>query len=134
MAEEEKTKEGAVQPAVEPAGAQPAVEAAPEAQHNKLLLAWKAPEFISHPKGKRWFLTAGIITLVLIAYALYTNSATMAIVFIVLAGVLILLSSHWAAAGSLYEYYTSASTETLKTETREMGIEAICRNGWNKQV
>ena len=40
---------------------------------------------------------------------------------IVLAGVLIILSGQWAAAGSLYEYYTSASTETLKTETREMG-------------
>ena len=42
---------------------------------------------------------------------------------IVLAGVLIILSGQWAAAGSLYEYYTSAATETLKTETREMGKE-----------
>ena len=110
MAEEEKTKEGAVQPAVEPAGTQPAVEAAPEAQHNKLLLAWKAPEFISHPKGKRWFLTAGIITLALIAYALYTNSATMAIVFIVLAGV----------------YYLTHNQEAkiIDVEIRELGIFA----------
>jgi len=37
------------------------------------------------------------------------------------AGVLIILSSQWAAAGSLYGYYASASTETLKTETEEMG-------------
>lgn len=42
---------------------------------------------------------------------------------IVLAGVLIILSGQWAAAGSLYEYYTSAPTKTLKTETREMGKE-----------
>ena len=42
---------------------------------------------------------------------------------IVLAGVLIILSGQWAAAGSLYEYYTSAATETLKTETKGMGKE-----------
>jgi len=42
---------------------------------------------------------------------------------IVLAGVLIILTGQWAAAGSLYEYYTSASTETLKTETKGMGKE-----------
>lgn len=59
----------------------------PGAHHNKLLLEWKAPEFISHPKGKRWFLLAGLLIVALIVYALYTDSATMAIVFIVLAGV-----------------------------------------------
>ncbi len=59
----------------------------PGAHHNKTILAWKAPEFISHPKSKTWFLVAGTIILALIAYALYTDSATMAIVFIVLAGV-----------------------------------------------
>lgn len=40
---------------------------------------------------------------------------------IVLAGALSLLTSQWAAADSLYEYYTSAPTETLKAETGEMG-------------
>ncbi len=59
----------------------------PGSHHNKALLVWKAPEFISHPKTKTWFLVAGTIILALIAYALYTDSATMAIVFIVLAGV-----------------------------------------------
>ena len=59
----------------------------PGAAHNKLLLAWRAPEFISHPKSKKWFMIAGTIILALIAYAIYTDSATMAIVFIVLAGV-----------------------------------------------
>ena len=59
----------------------------PGAYHNKLLLEWKAPEFISHPKSATWFLMASIVILLLIVYAIYTNSATMAIVFIVLAGV-----------------------------------------------
>ncbi len=65
----------------------PIVSDHPGAYHNKVLLAWKAPEFISHPKSKKWLLTAGSLALALIAYALYTDSATMAIVFIVLAGV-----------------------------------------------
>jgi hypothetical protein len=59
----------------------------PGARHNKLLLHWKAPEFIIHHRGVKWFLTAGIILILLIAYAIYTRSATMAIVFIILGGV-----------------------------------------------
>ncbi len=54
---------------------------------NKLLLRWKAPEFINHYRSPRWFIVAGSILLLLVAYALYTQSATMAVVFIVLAGV-----------------------------------------------
>ena len=59
----------------------------PGAHHNKLLFEWQAPEFINHHKSKTWFMIAGLITIGLIMYALYTKSATMAIVFIVLAGV-----------------------------------------------
>ena len=40
---------------------------------------------------------------------------------IALAGTLILLAGQWAWAGSLYEYYTGASTETLKAESQKMG-------------
>jgi len=40
---------------------------------------------------------------------------------VVLAGVLALIMAPWVSAESLYEYYTSASTGTLKTETAEMG-------------
>lgn len=59
----------------------------PGAHHNHLLLEWHTPEYINHPKTKTWYMVAGIIMVSLIAYALYTNSATMAIVFIVLTGV-----------------------------------------------
>lgn len=59
----------------------------PGAYHNKLLFSWRAPEFINHQRSRRWFWIAGILILILVLYALYTNSATMAIVFIVLAGV-----------------------------------------------
>jgi len=66
------------------------VEPHPGAEHNKLLLEWQAPEFVRQAKNRNWYLVAGILTLCLVAYALYTGSATMAIVFIVLAGVYIL--------------------------------------------
>lgn len=59
----------------------------PDSVHNRLLLHWKAPEYILHKKSTRWFMVAGVIILMLIAYAIYTDSATMAIVFILLAGV-----------------------------------------------
>lgn len=55
--------------------------------HNQVLLSWKAPEFINHQRSTTWFLVAGGLLTFLIAYALITQSATMAIVFIVLAGV-----------------------------------------------
>ncbi len=51
------------------------------------LLAWEAPEFVKHKKGKVWFMMAAIVIAALVLYALYTGSLTMAIAFIVLAGV-----------------------------------------------
>lgn len=54
---------------------------------NQILLSWKAPEFINHYRSPKWFLMASVLLLAFVGYALYTESATMAIVFIVLAGV-----------------------------------------------
>lgn len=65
---------------------QPVVASA-DAAHNRLLLEWRAPEFIRHPKTQQWYIAAAVVLLALVAYALFTDSATMAIVFLVLAGV-----------------------------------------------
>ncbi len=51
------------------------------------LLTWTAPEFVKHPKGQVWFIGAGIMIGLLVLYALWTSSWSMAIAFIVLAGV-----------------------------------------------
>lgn len=56
-------------------------------EHNQVILSWRTPEFIPHPKGKTWYLIAGILVLSLTAYAILTGSATMAIVFLLLGGV-----------------------------------------------
>ncbi len=58
------------------------------------LLEWDAPEFIKHPKGQVWFFVAGLFVLGLISYAIITRSWTMAVAFIVLAGVYYLSHHH----------------------------------------
>lgn len=59
-------------------------------EHLNILLEWVAPDFIPLPRGKRWYLAAGLFTAILIAYALLSGSITMAIVFALLAGLFIL--------------------------------------------
>lgn len=51
------------------------------------LLEWAAPEYIKHPKGQLWLFMAGSLIIFLVWYAIYTGSWTMAVAFIVLAGV-----------------------------------------------
>ncbi|EKD92973.1 MAG: hypothetical protein ACD_28C00287G0005 [uncultured bacterium] len=53
----------------------------------EILLRWDAVEFVKHPKGTWWFILAGITVFSLVMYAFWTNSWTMAIAFIILAGV-----------------------------------------------
>lgn len=62
-------------------------EVDPRMDHYQLLLFWKAPEFINHERSFKWFLGAGTLVLMLIVYAIISGSATMAIAFVVLAGV-----------------------------------------------
>lgn len=59
-------------------------------EHDKILLEWYTPEFMPYPRSATWFLAAGILVLSLISYAIFTGSATMAIVFILLGGAYVL--------------------------------------------
>ena len=56
-------------------------------EKSKPLLTWTAPEFIKHSKTEKWFYVAGFLVVLLVLYALWSGSWTMAIAFIVLAGV-----------------------------------------------
>lgn len=58
----------------------------PGTTHDDILLQWRTPEFIPVERGKVWYMTASVIVISLVVYAIFTNSATMAIVFILLAG------------------------------------------------
>lgn len=55
-----------------------------------LLLEWTAPEAIKHPKGVVWFAIAGVLIVGLVLYAIRTQSLSMAMAFIVLAGVYVM--------------------------------------------
>ena len=53
--------------------------------HRSILLEWETPEFIPTPRGRLWYITAGIIMALFVAYGLLSDNLTMAIVFIMLA-------------------------------------------------
>ena len=53
--------------------------------HRSILLEWKTPEFIPTPRGKLWFITAGIIMGLFVLYGVLSDNLTMSIVFIMLA-------------------------------------------------
>lgn len=59
-------------------------------EDTRTLLEWTAPEYIKHSKGRVWFVLAGIVLMGLVFYAIYTDSWTMAVAFILLAGVYLL--------------------------------------------
>ncbi|MBU0706622.1 hypothetical protein KJ657_00595 [Patescibacteria group bacterium] len=58
--------------------------------HRTSLLEWETPEFVPAPRGKRWYITAGLIMTALVLYGLFTDNLTMAIVFILMAVVFLL--------------------------------------------
>jgi len=64
-----------------------AVEVSSKESQKRVLLSWEAPEYIKHPKGKIWFMIFGILIAFFVLYAIWTNSWTMAVAFIMLAGV-----------------------------------------------
>lgn len=72
------------------------------------IVEWDTPEFINHERSPRWFLYAGTILLILIGYAVYTGSATMAIVFVVL--------------GGLYYLTHNQEPKVIKVQITDMGI------------
>ena len=61
--------------------------------HRTVLHEWDTPEFISFPRGKKWYIVAGTIAVALIAYAVFSQSITMAIVFVLITA-LFMLTEH----------------------------------------
>lgn len=51
--------------------------------HRKTLLKWETLDFMPTPRGKLWYIVAGIVMGGLILYAFLSGSLTMAIAFIV---------------------------------------------------
>ena len=59
--------------------------------YGQIILAWKAHHHPYYQRSIRWYMVAGVITVMFVLYAIFTQAITMAIVFIVLAGVYFLI-------------------------------------------
>src|SRR3990167_4692256 len=66
------------------------VEVIKAAQGQNFDVEWLSPAYFHYKKGWKWFLIAGIITFIAIAYSVITVQWMSAIVFILLSGVYIM--------------------------------------------
>jgi uncharacterized membrane protein YobD (UPF0266 family) len=76
----------------------------------KVVLQWSAPEYIKHEKGKKWYLSAGIIAVFAALWSIITGNYTLAIAIVVLAVV--------------YEYIQLYHPpKIIEIKVKEMGIK-----------
>ncbi len=50
------------------------------------VLTWRAPEYQEHERGQRWIMTASVGAMIMIAWAIWSDTYTFAAVVILLAG------------------------------------------------
>ncbi len=55
------------------------------------LVSWQAPSHVDHVRSHRWYLTAGICTLTLIAYGIFTRAWSMSLALSLVAGMYFLV-------------------------------------------
>lgn len=55
-----------------------------------ILIDWDFPEFTKHDRGKKWYLIAGIVFLVILIYAVLTKNILFAIILVIAAFIFIL--------------------------------------------
>jgi hypothetical protein len=48
------------------------------------LIHWQAAEYVSYEKDKKWYLYISLVLIIIVAYAVFTNSPVMAITFILI--------------------------------------------------
>lgn len=77
--------------------------------HRTTLLEWEAPEFVPSHRGRTWYIVAGLVMSAFVVYALFTDSLTMAIVFILLAVVFLLVEKR--------------EPRTLRVVITDMGVQ-----------
>lgn len=92
-------------------------------EKEEVILSWEAPEAIKHSKGILWFIGAGILAMALVLYAFWTNSWTMAVAFIVLAGVYTL--SHHREPGKMEVKVSSLGIQAGKRKIPYNQIKAF---------
>lgn len=88
-----------------------------------VLLQWEAPEFIKPKKGVLWLALAILAVVAVVGYAIKTHSLTMAIAFIVLAGVYAI--AHHREPGRIPIQITSLGIRAGKTQVPYNQIKAF---------
>ena len=83
----------------------------PEREHafDQAVISWESPSAISHEKGRTWYLMAATFVIGMVVYAILTNSVTMAIAFLLMAGV--------------YKLVNAEETKIIPTAISELGIK-----------
>ncbi|MFC1721480.1 hypothetical protein ACFL0Z_01045 [Patescibacteria group bacterium] len=75
---------------------------------DRILMKWKAPEFIFYEKSRRWYIIAVLVFAALIAFAVYSRSFLMAVTFVV--------------AGAIFYLYAQKKPAQLNIEITGEGI------------
>jgi hypothetical protein len=57
------------------------------APKDKIIFSWIAPEYVQHQKSARWYVIAGVATLLFLIWAIFTGSWSMTFAIIVFAAV-----------------------------------------------
>lgn len=73
---------------------QQAAEVLPQDAFERAILSWYAPEFLRFNKGVIWYTIAGLLNILILAYAVWSQSYTMSAVFILLPLVYLLEQRH----------------------------------------
>lgn len=63
-------------------------------QHSEVLISWVSPSFVKHDKGIAWYIIAGLALIGILWYSLMTSSWSVALVFLLFAGVYLMNSKH----------------------------------------
>lgn len=75
----------------------------------EVLLEWETLEFMPTPRGKTWYVVAGLVVAGLLAYAIHSQSWTMALAFIMLVVVFLITKRR--------------QPRTVKVVITDMGVE-----------
>lgn len=59
-------------------------------QGNSKNISWEIPEYEKHEKNRLWYIIAAIVSLALIAYAIYTSNYLFALIILIIAFIIII--------------------------------------------
>lgn len=117
-------------------------------REGKTVISWIAPEYIQHPKSKRWYIVAGTMAALAVVYAIFTGNWTMAAAVIAFTGVYqythkyhppknikIAITEFGVKAGSLFFPYSHIQAFWIiyKPDLKTLSLR-VAGNFWSEMV